>query len=1081
MQDLEVNLESYGYIYSRKLTEEDRHSFRSDVTFKDVTEPLCHYYDILLDDSSAVDDPHLGASLSYEQFFEVVTSAPNPLLGCHLRRSSLIPVTERRRFVKNDERRQNLIYEFIRTEISYANNLKSFISLIVHPIRTRTKDKHQTILGLYECNKIFMNIEEILQVSEAFCKDLCRYRDAAGQGINFGDLCLKHLKQFRCYHKYLLGVENAQAFNIKELKHNASYQAFLDKTKDKHGPDMGNQTVYDYLALPGQRVGRYTMFFKELIKHTTDDHIDLPGLTGSLAEAEEIANMSEDYHTKLIRIFHNMLQSIQNCPASLLSQQRSLICHLDATELDALTYKPISPVTLFLFTDKLMVVRRPTYAADGMELCGLDHERDKSGMVSLLVRKSESNRRIDRKLKFKGWVSLNDIEIHDGHTDLAASFTLVYNGSGALSSPDVDPQTRDVLEGYFQDDWLRLFSLSSPATEGNAYIRKNQSTLMHERQAFLERFGRAKANHRQQNDMALHSSYCFWKGHHFFANIYRLSNYHLIPNKNDIALCYMEQPSVDVKSILSKCYITPHMIALLFAQSSGIYQFSIRSKLSVGCVTDMPSPTLEMSAETEADIQHFRDQFFGNLLACDNTLRHVGRLAILASPHHRQGTKTVRQTIRRELTSRRSMSSFKLFTGLGNSSATTPNHNLQASNSSQRRPRRPRSMSISSEYGSLALDTELSRNYSSSCSSFQSQDSDSKSAPSTRNRTADDDDEDRLASSVSVRQHSQLRKSSSQRQYLDDLHGMYSKRHEASCYRPSVHPSQTVSYEIKPLRNKLTSESDRLEERVNVLCAALTHGIDHPGPLQPTSSYSSISTSLFRSPSGASNSGSTTDYSSGFSTFGSRSSTSTFNSHCDTPFNYELFTNMTEIPFDKKVNQLLAQVKATTPDSFLQSSMPFEKLISEMDQMKKEFNRRWADMNLNYEETGEVVRKLARELQKKEEDLANLHMKYQDAMAENDLLYEAFNGELDQIFSIVDQQPSETSEEVEDGRPAHPTPEAQIRKKLESALKERNQWHQIACKLARELQELSVALRFPLDNTIIPDDAFKRPSRGKVL
>lgn len=75
-------------------------------------------------------------------------------------------------------------------------------------------------------------------------------------------------------------------------------------------------SVYDYLALPGQRVGRYTMFLKEIIKHTKDDHPDLDNLEEALLTAEEIANMSEDYHTKLIRIFHNMLQAIQNCPVT---------------------------------------------------------------------------------------------------------------------------------------------------------------------------------------------------------------------------------------------------------------------------------------------------------------------------------------------------------------------------------------------------------------------------------------------------------------------------------------------------------------------------------------------------------------------------------------------------------------------------------------------------------------------------------------------------------------------------------------------------------------------------------------------
>ena len=87
---------------------------------------------------------------------------------------------------------------------------------------------------------------------------------------------------------------------------------------------------------------------------------------------------------------------------------------MDASELDPQTLRPVHPVTIFLFTDKLMVVRRPSYVSDGLELCGLDHERDKTGMLSLLVRKAESSKRYDRKLKFRGWISLNDIEIHDG-------------------------------------------------------------------------------------------------------------------------------------------------------------------------------------------------------------------------------------------------------------------------------------------------------------------------------------------------------------------------------------------------------------------------------------------------------------------------------------------------------------------------------------------------------------------------------------------------------------------------------------------------------------------------------------------
>lgn len=137
------------------------------------------------------------------------------------------------------------------------------------------------------------------------------------------------MRKFTCYNKFLLGVHNAQIINEKQMKA-PSYFHFIEKVIE--GQKNGNQTVYDYLALPSQRVGRYTMYFKgkqcmhfyiiagywycitELMKHTTDDHPDLPGLHGSLLKAEEIANMTEEIHTQLMKIFRRLLQAIQYCP-----------------------------------------------------------------------------------------------------------------------------------------------------------------------------------------------------------------------------------------------------------------------------------------------------------------------------------------------------------------------------------------------------------------------------------------------------------------------------------------------------------------------------------------------------------------------------------------------------------------------------------------------------------------------------------------------------------------------------------------------------------------------------------------------
>lgn len=77
--------------------------------------------------------------------------------------------------------------------------------------------------------------------------------------------------------------------------------------------------------------------------------------------------------------------------------------------------KPIQPVTLFLFSDKVMVAKRPSYEADGLDLCGLDQRMyEESERKDFYIRKEAAG----GKLKFIGWASLNDIDIYNGPTGL---------------------------------------------------------------------------------------------------------------------------------------------------------------------------------------------------------------------------------------------------------------------------------------------------------------------------------------------------------------------------------------------------------------------------------------------------------------------------------------------------------------------------------------------------------------------------------------------------------------------------------------------------------------------------------------
>ncbi|KAI7899302.1 uncharacterized protein BX663DRAFT_522131 [Cokeromyces recurvatus] len=175
MQQLGICLDNLGYNYSRHLYNFNSNQLSSNYTETFTLEPLCHYYDVLIHDSGE-------KSELYKQFQRIISSSNSYY--------NITPsISKKREFVQNNERRKYLLNEFINTEANYLNSLRTFVTLIVEPLRQRSKDRHRAIIGQYECANIFMNIGELVQVTNDFYQDLVRYNPDTD---NFGDLCLSH-------------------------------------------------------------------------------------------------------------------------------------------------------------------------------------------------------------------------------------------------------------------------------------------------------------------------------------------------------------------------------------------------------------------------------------------------------------------------------------------------------------------------------------------------------------------------------------------------------------------------------------------------------------------------------------------------------------------------------------------------------------------------------------------------------------------------------------------------------------------------------------------------------------------------
>lgn len=94
-------------------------------------------------------------------------------------------------------------------------------------------------------------------------------------------------------------------------------------------------------------------------------------------------------------------------------QTRELLGYYDATELSLLTGKPSRPVTLLVFTDKIMVVKRKNANIKGKDYLDKIEEKVKSTMSSSMLQKAKEAYN-GFPFEFKGWADIRAVELFQG-------------------------------------------------------------------------------------------------------------------------------------------------------------------------------------------------------------------------------------------------------------------------------------------------------------------------------------------------------------------------------------------------------------------------------------------------------------------------------------------------------------------------------------------------------------------------------------------------------------------------------------------------------------------------------------------
>jgi len=165
-------------------------------------------------------------------------------------------------------KRQEIMYEFIRTEKEYVNDLQSVIKYMIGPLI------HGKVIGIDSrfVDDVFGNIEEIAQVNNDFYENLRKIQKRKPVLESMGDVVKENVKNFKCYTKYGEKQPSAKQKLQIQKNQNPHLNNFLKECQNM--PHFRRLPIESFLARPTTRLGRYPILIRDILKNTSKNHRD---------------------------------------------------------------------------------------------------------------------------------------------------------------------------------------------------------------------------------------------------------------------------------------------------------------------------------------------------------------------------------------------------------------------------------------------------------------------------------------------------------------------------------------------------------------------------------------------------------------------------------------------------------------------------------------------------------------------------------------------------------------------------------------------------------------------------------------
>lgn len=296
---------------------------------------------------------------------------------------------------KDSIKRQEVIYEMIDTERDYVNDLSIIIELYIKPL------KSNNLITKKDLNTLFSNVEQIYGVNKELLS-LFEKRQQENPYVNeIGDIWLTMNDYLKMYLLYCSNYATALT-RLEELKNIKNFSKFL--MTQFQNPESRCLKLDSFLIKPVQRICKYPLLLKEILKYTDQTSKDYDNLNNGYTKLQTVVNVVNGA-SKVVEAIYNLIdfQSRFNPKISIVSPNRKI------------KYK--GEVTIFM--------KKNTNNSSSQDLLNSGHNLEKkkrllyifNDLIIIAKPLTQETNLEKGKLKLLEKRELSEVEVHDTPQD----------------------------------------------------------------------------------------------------------------------------------------------------------------------------------------------------------------------------------------------------------------------------------------------------------------------------------------------------------------------------------------------------------------------------------------------------------------------------------------------------------------------------------------------------------------------------------------------------------------------------------------------------------------------------------------